>query len=56
MKYSEIDVDMNPQSKSALYLKASILRAVDRLDEAQEVADDAEFLPDGNWSENVSVN
>ncbi len=55
MKYSKTDVEMNPQSKSALFLKASILRAVGRLDEAQEVADDAEFLPDGNWSENVSV-
>ncbi|NQV84808.1 MAG: tetratricopeptide repeat protein [Rhodospirillales bacterium] len=55
LKFSEIDVKMSPQSKSALFLKAEILRSLGRLDEALEASDDAEFLPDGNWSENISV-
>jgi tetratricopeptide (TPR) repeat protein len=40
-----------PQARASLLLKASILDALGRGEEAQAIADNAEFLPEGNWSE-----
>lgn len=47
---------LSPESRDSMLLKAQILRALGRADEADTLQEDAEFLPEGNWSEHVSVN
>ena len=42
-------------ARDSLKLKGNILMALGRESEAAELLEDAEFLPEGNWSERVSV-
>ncbi len=44
-----------PDQRNSLLLKADILHALGRDQEAAEIKDDAEFLPTGNWSERIKV-
>lgn len=44
-----------PNARNALILKAKILEALGRTDEAKAIMDEAEFLPEGNWSESVPL-
>ena len=44
-----------PDQRSPMLLKAKILHGLGREKEAAKVQEDAEFLPEGNWSEHVTV-
>jgi tetratricopeptide (TPR) repeat protein len=44
-----------PEQRNTLLLKANILKSLGRNTEAAKVKDEAEFLPEGSWSERVTV-
>jgi len=44
-----------PEARNSLLLKSQILKALGRTKEAQAIKEQAEFLPEGNWSERVPV-
>lgn len=44
-----------PAARDSMLLKAQILEALGRKREAQKLAEEAEFLPEGNWTEHLSV-
>ena len=46
---------LNPNEKNSLMLKSEILDALGRSEEAEKIRSVAEFLPDGNWSEQYST-
>jgi tetratricopeptide (TPR) repeat protein len=46
---------LNPNHRDALLLKSQILEELGRHEEAASIKEDAEFLPDTNWSESVPV-
>ncbi|MBI3561089.1 MAG: tetratricopeptide repeat protein [Gammaproteobacteria bacterium] len=46
---------LRPDAKDSLMVKAQILAALGRHDEAKRISNEAEFLPEGNWSEHISV-
>ena len=46
---------LTPGSKNSLLLKGEILMAQGKKDKARQVIDEAEFLPDGNWSEQLPL-
>ena len=48
-------VRLNPNSKDTLMLKSQILSALGFLDDATKLQDEAEFMPEGNWSESISI-
>ncbi|MFP5410544.1 MAG: tetratricopeptide repeat protein [Gammaproteobacteria bacterium] len=51
----EAGLRLDANSRSSQLLKAGILDALGRKDEAKEIAELAEFLPDDNWSERSSL-
>lgn len=44
-----------PDQRNSMLLKADILHALGRESEAKKVKEEAEFLPEGNWSEHIAV-
>ena len=46
---------LNPNEKNSLLLKAEILDSLGKSKEAKTIRNTAEFLPDGNWSEQFSA-
>lgn len=46
---------LNPEHRGSTMLKSSILQALGRATEAQALAEQAEFLPDENWTERTSL-
>ncbi|HEC11700.1 MAG TPA: tetratricopeptide repeat protein [Acidiferrobacteraceae bacterium] len=46
---------MRPNDRNALLLKAQVLDSLGRAGEAKMARDEAEFLPEGNWSERISI-
>ena len=44
-----------PNQRSPMLLKAQILQAMGREKEAAKVKEDADWLPEGNWSEHIPV-
>lgn len=46
---------LDPKNRNSMLLKAEILDALGRSGEAKAVRDEAEFLPEGNWSESTAV-
>ena len=46
---------LKPEARDSLKLKGLILKALGRTDEANDFLEDAEFMPEGNWSERVSI-
>lgn len=48
-------ITLRPEARDSLLLKAEILRVLGRIGEADALRDEAEFLPEGNWSEHISV-
>ena len=46
---------LNPNHKDALLLKSNILEDLGRYEEAALLKEDAEFLPEKNWTESISV-
>ncbi|MFV2057152.1 MAG: tetratricopeptide repeat protein [Thiohalomonadales bacterium] len=55
LRYVDRSLDLAPQSRSSMLLKSEILRTLGRYSEATDIKDDADFLPEGNWSENVAI-
>lgn len=51
----ESSLRLYPDQRNSLMLKAKILEDLGRTAEAQQILDNAEFLPSGNWSEHVPV-
>lgn len=48
-------IKLSPEARDSLLLKAQILRVLGHTEEADKIQDDAEFLPEGNWSEHIPV-
>ncbi|MFV1983279.1 MAG: tetratricopeptide repeat protein [Thiohalomonadales bacterium] len=48
-------ITLSPNSRNSLLLKGEILTSLGRDNEATAVNEKAEFLPDGNWSERLSI-
>jgi len=48
-------VNLSPNSKSTLLLKSQILLILGYEKDAKELKEYAEFLPEGNWSENIPI-
>ena len=48
-------LELNPENRNSMLLKATILSALGRKDDAQAAGNIAEFLPEGNWSEHAPV-
>lgn len=46
---------LKPEARDSMKLKGLILKALGRNEEAQELLEDAEFMPEGNWSERVAI-
>lgn len=47
---------LKPQARNSLLLKSKILTAMGKLKEAQQIKEDAMFLPEENWHESAPVN
>lgn len=45
-----------PGERDSMLLKAEILEKLGRGKDAEQIREEAEFLPEGNWSEQMSVN
>ena len=50
-----VSLKLAPEDRNALLLKSKILESLGRHDEARRVREEAEFLPAGNWSEQMPV-
>ena len=48
-------VKLNPNARDTLLLKSQILLALGFEEDAKELKEDAEFLPEGNWSELIPI-
>lgn len=48
-------LQLNPDTRNSLLLKATILNSLGQSKKAAAVHEEAEFLPEGNWSERVDV-
>ena len=48
-------LNISPNNKNSILLKGEILKSMGLLNEAETLFEQAEFLPDGNWSERFSV-
>lgn len=46
---------LDPESRNSLMLKSSVLKELGRHEEAKKIAEHAEFLPEGNWSERSDI-
>jgi len=55
LNYINKALRLSPDSKSSLLLKGEIFMAQGETDKARKIRDKAEFLPDGNWSEQWPV-
>ena len=55
LKLVENALILAPGTRNSLILKAKILEALGRTGEAEAIMDEAEFLPEGNWSERVPL-
>jgi len=49
-------IALNPNHKDAVLLKSLILEQMGRIEEATLLKEEAEFMPETNWSESVPVN
>lgn len=48
-------LQLKPDSRDSMHLKGLILNALGRNEEAEELLEDAEFLPEANWSESIAL-
>jgi tetratricopeptide (TPR) repeat protein len=46
---------LDPENRNSLLLKAAILEALGHSEQAKTIAEHAEFLPEGNWTERFAV-
>lgn len=51
LTYVNQAIQLQPRNRNSLMLKAEILLALDRKNEALVIQEEAEYLPEGNWSE-----
>ncbi len=51
----ETALKLSPEARDSSLLKVQILRVLGRTTEADKLQAEAEFLPEGNWSEHISV-
>ena len=49
-------IALNPSHKDAVLLQSLILEQMGRIEEAALLKEEAEFMPETNWSESVPVN
>lgn len=52
----DVALHLRPNSRNSLLLKSQILSAVGRTEEAEQIKEFAEFLPEENWHETAPVN
>lgn len=50
-----IALQLDPEARNSMLLKSEILNAMGKIVEAQQVHEEALFLPEGNWSERAPV-
>ena len=55
LKVINTAIELAPNSRNSLLLKSEILKSMGKLDEASKVQEIAEFLPQGNWSEQFDI-
>ena len=48
-------LEVTPQARDSLLLKAEILQQLGRISAAAAIKQEAEFLPEGNWSEHIAI-
>jgi len=48
-------LNISPNNKNSLLLKGEIVAGLGMHEEARAITEQAEFLPEGNWSERFSV-
>ena len=46
---------LQPEARGTLLLKAEILNGLGQHQQAEKIQEQAEFLPEGNWSEQLSI-
>ena len=46
---------VTPQARDSLLLKAEILQQLGHISDAAAIKQEAEFLPEGNWSEHIAI-
>lgn len=46
---------LQPRSRGTLLLKAEILNGLGQHQQAREILQEAEFLPEGNWTEQLTI-
>lgn len=51
----DVSLSLSPDSRDSRILKSEILHGLGRFEEASELRADAEFLPEGNWSERLAA-
>lgn len=55
LRYINQALKISPDSKNSLLLKVEILTKLNKHEEAKTLLERAEYLPDGNWSEQFSI-
>lgn len=55
LEAADRSLHLNPEDRSSLLLKSEILAALGRTAEAKAALEGAELLPEGNWSEQMSI-
>lgn len=55
LKKVDVALALLPDLRNTMLLKIEILKAMGRTQEAETLADEAEFLPVGNWHETAPV-
>jgi Tfp pilus assembly protein PilF len=48
-------LQLSPDSKNTLLLKSEILKSLGQSELAEQIREEAQFLPDGNWSESAPI-
>lgn len=56
LEYIDQALALQSEARNSILLKAEILLALGKKAEAKTVRDEAEFLPEGEWSEQLTVN
>lgn len=51
----EEGLKLDANSRSSLVLKSTILQAMGQMEEAKKIAEQAEFMPEDNWSERSTI-
>lgn len=55
LRMVDMSLSLSPDARDSRILKSEILHKLGRFEEATELRADAEFLPEGNWSERLAA-